>query len=189
MNISAILSVGYYNENTSRIIGEFSSFSNVIANISVERLFPWKNTYNKSKEVVFECLTEINSTTKEMGHKREGFIHMYADGQKSANKLILKRMETLEKDWNGYGGEPFSVATIHFCNNIIENLDKQPIISPTGRGTLYMEYRCLNGILGFEVFENKIDMAWVSYQGETIDKTISYDFIEEIEELVRQYYE
>lgn len=120
---------------------------------------------------------------------REEVCNVTVDGQKITNRKILKKMSVLENDWNGYGGESFSKEKIDFFSKLIDEIHIQPTISPTGRGTLYLEYRNQKGTLGFEVFEDRIDVAYIFSDGNFTCDVIHSDFGREINKIVGKYYE
>lgn len=114
---------------------------------------------------------------------------LIADGKKNSNKILIDKLSCLKDNWNGYGGMQFSNKSLDFFKGIIEHLSIQPTISPTGRGTLYFEYNSAKGMLGFEAFEEKVDMAFISDSGEIISKSIDKNFYKEINQIVEKYYE
>lgn len=56
------------------------------------------------------------------------------------NKKRLRNFKDLQVNWNGYGAEPIPQAVIDKTEEIIVDLDYQPQIFPTGRGTIQIEY-------------------------------------------------
>lgn len=121
-------------------------------------------------------------------YESEGGIKMCFDARKEENKRILNEISTLGENWNGYGGASFSEEKIEFFRNLIEQLDSQPVISPTGRGSLYLEYSKEKNALGFEVFTNKMNMAFVSSDGKIFSETYEDKFGETINKQVKYYY-
>lgn len=118
----------------------------------------------------------------------EGVLKMSIDARKYENLRLLNTISALEEDWNGYGAAVFSKESLAFFESLINGLDIQPIISPTGRGTLYLEYSDGVGMLGFEAFDGKIDMAFISDDGRSRNTTIDKNFNEEINKMVEKYY-
>lgn len=142
------------------------------------------STYNMLNRPVLEY-NIIRQNTYEGGE----YMHMEFDGKKDSNKRILEKMSSLKENWDGYGGKSFSKESLAFYNSLIENILIQPTISPTGRGSLYLEYNGAKGMLGFEAFEKKVDMAFISNDGEIVSKSIDKNFYEEINQTVEKYYE
>lgn len=54
------------------------------------------------------------------------------------NKIM--KMSRFEDDWNGTGGKAFSPNAIFLFSMVIEMLEKQPEIAPTGRNSLLLQY-------------------------------------------------
>lgn len=57
-----------------------------------------------------------------------------------SNKMIVEHFKSLGHGWNGYSAELLSDATINKAVNILPQLDYQPRVFPTGRGTIQFEY-------------------------------------------------
>lgn len=168
------------------VFNKFNDASCAIGKISICNIIPYDFAYNSRKAQKDSDSYRMES---QIGYESEGFLCMHADGKKYSNIKILKQISKLEKDWNGYGGGAFSKGSISFFNQLIDSLNVQPMISPTGRNSLYMEYNDGKGMLGFEVFEDRIDMAFISDDGETFTRTITDNFCNEINEIVEKYYE
>lgn len=72
--------------------------------------------------------------------------------QKNLNKIEL--MGSFQDDWNGNGGMAFSKSALSMFKEIIKNLSTQPEIAPTGRNSLYMEFKKTDeSVLAFEISE------------------------------------
>lgn len=46
----------------------------------------------------------------------------------------------LEKDWDGYGSDPFEKPLVDLVKSIVKELTIQPEIFPTGRRSIQIEY-------------------------------------------------
>ena len=78
------------------------------------------------------------------------------------NMKTLSIIESLEENWNGYGAPPFQKELIDKVKCIIKNLDEQPEIFPTGRGTIQLEYESKDkSYLEFEVYLDHVSMLFV----------------------------
>lgn len=118
-----------------------------------------------------------------------GFVTV--ECRKKDNLKNLERMSKFEEDWNGNGGRAFTDKAIKRFREIIENLSIQPVIAPTGRNSLYMEYRKTDGsILAFEVCENEIEFAecLIDFKTCTVSKIYS-DFTNEVNKIVLDFYQ
>lgn len=139
--------------------------------------------------------TETNDTQRlervcisHTAYESDGEIKMCFDARKEENKQILNEISMLDENWNGYGGASFSEKKIEFFRKLIDQLDSQPVISPTGRSSLYLEYSEGEDTLGFEVFTDKMNMAFVSADRATFSETYKDKFGETINKQVKHYY-
>ena len=59
----------------------------------------------------------------------------------------LRKFYQLENNWDGYGAEKIEGDLINFCLKVIRLLDddKQPLINPTGRNSIQLEYEKEDG--------------------------------------------
>ena len=102
----------------------------------------------------------INLNTK------KGHINMYVDKtidlMKVGNLNKIEKMAVFDDDWNGTGGSIFSKKAIKLFKMIIEMLEKQPEIAPTGRNSLLMQYELDDkSLLVFEVSEEKTEKVYI----------------------------
>ncbi len=79
------------------------------------------------------------------------------DKKKFDNLEKLYNIEHLEQDWNGYGSKQIPRTVIIQSRNFIKNILIQPIIFPTGRQSIHMQYELEDkSYLEFEIFSDKI---------------------------------
>lgn len=96
--------------------------------------------------------------TKEMSDSNNNVV----DLMKVKNLDKINKMLLFEDDWNGTGGSAFSSDSISFFKTIIESLNKQPEIAPTGRGSLLMQYELDDkSLLAFEVSLDKAEKVYL----------------------------
>ena len=108
------------------------------------------------------------------------------------NALLLREISMLEDDWNDDGAPKFSEECIALAQRVINNLPTQPLIAPTFRGTVYMEYkRSDRSSLAFEIGENVVDIAYIPQQNFelAIEKKITENIIAIIRKDVIDFYE
>lgn len=96
----------------------------------------------------------------------KGFVGLYTnnaiDMMKVENISKIRKMTLFNEDWNGTGGRAFSSNALALFESIIEMVDKQPQIAPTGRNSLLMQYELDDkSLLAFEVSENRTEKVWV----------------------------
>lgn len=70
----------------------------------------------------------------------------------------LTEMKSFERNWNGYNGEPISNEAIKTAEMLVKLLNPTPFVSPTGRGTIQLEWENNNGYLELEIYENEISI-------------------------------
>ena len=84
------------------------------------------------------------------------------DKAKVKNLEIIEKMSLLNNNWNGTGGRKFSRDSISFFKSIIEKIEKQPEIAPTGRNSLLMQYELDDkSLLAFEVSLNRTEKVYL----------------------------
>lgn len=138
-----------------------------------------KNTYSSNFEnesnVMHHSATRIN--TKE--DKRFSLELL------KLNKQRLESFKALSNNWNGYQGQPIHEGIIEYVNNILSELEYQPQIFPTGRGTLQLErYFDEDNFYEIEAFENEA-YVYISKNGVESEKEISH---EDITKVINEFY-
>ena len=100
---------------------------------------------------------EINSTSQvselpitRSSSTRPNDKRRYSLDKLLRNKGILSNLSRLEANWNSYGAEPINPSIIDKIEDLLPELDFQPKIFPTGRGTIQIEY--------FKDDENQIEI-------------------------------
>lgn len=105
--------------------------------------------------------------------------------QLKTNKRKLEAIRKLRPNWNSYDGEAFDESLINEIEKIITDLDYQPNIFPTGRGTVQIEkYINEENLVEIEVSNSEI-FAYQVKDGREIEKEISVD---EINSLISDLY-
>ena len=78
------------------------------------------------------------------------------------NIEIVNKMSTFDDDWNGTGGVAFSKESIALFKKTLHELNKQPEIAPTGRDSLYMQYKLNdNSLLAFELSKRRMEIVYI----------------------------
>lgn len=118
-------------------------------------------------------ITPVNSYAQKSNMEQIHYIHYSNEAYIKGNEIVVDAMQQknlrkielmaeFEENWNGNGGRAFTSKAISRFQEVIESVPTQPKIAPTGRNSLYMEYRKNDGsILAFEVAENKVEMVIV----------------------------
>ena len=91
----------------------------------------------------------------------------------------IHKMSEFQNNWNGTGGKEFSREAISKFERIIKALSHQPEIAPTGRNSLFMQYKFNNRTLAFEVREKNTDSVLVTDNNYSLAQINSYMFDEE----------
>ena len=74
------------------------------------------------------------------------------------NLKLLESFVQLPENWNGYGAKGFTAPLVSLAKEILNSLEVQPDVFPTGRESIQFEYEKCNGeYLEFEIF-NKSDI-------------------------------
>jgi len=101
------------------------------------------------------------------------------------NKRKLSSFMDLQSNWNGYNGKPIDKNVIETVEGIILNLDFQPQIFPTGRGTIQIEsYKDDNNLIEIEISKDSNFLYQVD-NGEEIEKDVN---IKEIKNIITLFY-
>lgn len=106
------------------------------------------------------------------------------------NLLLLSEISELGDNFDSLGAVSIPSECVTLAMNIIQNLPCQPLISPTGRGTVYLQYEhSEKGFLGYEVFNDHAIMCRVGgncYQNPHVE-TISKDIVWKIRDAVAEF--
>ncbi|HBA46224.1 MAG TPA: hypothetical protein DCZ91_00160 [Lachnospiraceae bacterium] len=99
-------------------------------------------------------------------NQEKGYMGLYTnkaiDLMKVENLNKIKKMALFEENWNGTGGKAFSEGAINLFKAIINALEKQPQIAPTGRNSLLMQYELDDkSMLAFEVSERRTEEVYI----------------------------
>lgn len=105
--------------------------------------------------------------------------------QLKINKRRLRSFKNFKTNWNGYSGEAFDEALIEKIEDILSDLDYQPQIFPTGRGTIQIEkYIDDDNLIEIEI-SNKEVFAYQVKKGNEKEAKISLD---EVNNLISELY-
>lgn len=103
------------------------------------------------------------------------------------NIEIINSFANLPQNWNDNGATPFSTSLIHAATRLIQDLEYQPEVFPTGRASILFEYGKPSGeFLSLEVFENKIETFFVP-NNET--QTLGHCDIVELRRIVNEFHD
>ena len=118
-----------------------------------------------------------------------GCVNLSLNRIRNLNRL--ENISKLEDDWNGYGSKAINKFVINIAENIINVVDEQPIIYPTGRSTIQMQYELADkSYLEFEIFEDEVICMKIPkrvYENVSF-KVIDVSDVETINEIVRSFY-
>jgi len=122
---------------------------------------------------------------------REPSADMVVDNKRIENMNKIEGMRHFEKNWNGYDADPFSESSLVWFEKVINSLRKQPEIAPTGRNSLYMQYKSDDGsMLAFELSENKVEKVYVPNgdYNKIESEVITSDICNKINEQAEKFY-
>lgn len=105
--------------------------------------------------------------------------------QLKLNKRKLHTFKHFGKGWNGYNGEPIDHKLIDEIETLISDLEYQPQIFPTGRGSVQIEeYLDEHNFIEIEISNNGA-FAYMVKNGKEMEKEIS---IHKINKLISEFY-
>ncbi len=123
---------------------------------------------HSGKECYDSVLASISSSSTRFNNSERFSLE-----QLRSNKRKLDSIKKLTSNWNGYEGERFESKLITMIQDIISELDYQPQIFPTGRGSIQIEkYINDDNFVEIEVTNDEI-FAYQVKNGKEIEKEIS----------------
>jgi len=130
-------------------------------------------------------LSEMGGFFKISSSTRFNNSERFSLEQLKNNKRKLESIKKLTSNWNGYEGEQFESSLINMIQDIISELDYQPQIFPTGRGSIQIEkYINDDNLVEIEVSNDEI-FAYQVKNGEETEKEIS---VAEINSLIAELF-
>jgi len=101
------------------------------------------------------------------------------------NKKLLNNFSELEANWNGYDGLPIGENIINKTEAIISTLNFQPLIFPTGRGTIQLDYfKDNDNLIEIEIFTDSQFMYKI-VDGDDEEGDVDS---EDIKEIIEEFY-
>lgn len=100
-------------------------------------------------------------------------------------------IEQLPDNWNGYGGRRIDPQVIEKCREIIKGICIQPVVFPTGRRTIQLQYELKDkSYLEFEIYTDKIVCMQVPQRVYTnaVFETFTEININKINQIVKEFY-
>lgn len=93
----------------------------------------------------------------------------------------LNAFAKFDKNWNGYGADPFNSTLLDKAKDIVSTLPYTPEIFPTARDSIQLEFSTDYGdYLEFEIFETHTLMYKHMIKGAITEKEISENEISDI---------
>lgn len=183
------------NSNIGSIQSLGLSFIVIGTAIGAAVISPIVYTNNSNSQWHVDCTSygalPYNSFEKDYGLKLDGTGEVI-DLLQQSNLDKIQKMSEFEVDWDGYGATPFTDASIALFRDVITHLNQQPLIAPTGRNSLYMQYSKDNkSVLAFELGENSLEKVYVPNGdfSRAESKTFKSNYYKVINESVESFYE
>ena len=135
-----------------------------------------------------------NAYSKKVFSSPYGFTIYAGEDERDANRRLrnaykLDSMERFQKNWNGYGADPFSKVLIKRVRSILEEIVFQPEVFPVAGGAIQLEYDNGDDYLEFEInAKDRVHVFQESHDGEQREYDIPED-IDEINKVVKKFYE
>ncbi len=131
-----------------------------IDNSALVRVFLQEPTITAlPKEATIHIGSQDNSV-----HESDEGRRLYLEKQDSREKL--EALAELPRGWNGYDADPIPDLVIRRAIKILGQLEIQPEIYPTGRGSVQFEYDDGDRSLEIEIFFDTIEYLEVKSDGE-----------------------
>jgi hypothetical protein len=98
------------------------------------------------------------------------------------NLFKLDYILSFEDNWNQYDAKPFAKSLINKAKELVLTLSIQPLINPTGRNSIQLEYEKPNkDYLEFELFiDNHIDMFLYLHDGHHETRTVPFNSVNQL---------
>ena len=111
---------------------------------------------------------------------------------KTQNLSRLDAIAKLEDNWNGYEAKTFSNELVKKCKELVNSLELQPKIFPTGRKSIQFQYELKDrSYLEFEIFDEKISCLEVPQK--RYSDAYAFEFpiseINKVKEITKKFYE
>lgn len=101
------------------------------------------------------------------------------------NKQKLESFRNLAAGWNGYQGDKINTSVISKVMDLLPDLEFQPQIFPTGRGSIQIEkYVDERNLIEIEVFEDEVSVYQVK-DGKELEKDVPFD---EVKNIISNFY-
>lgn len=116
------------------------------------------------------------------------FVHR-EDNKLQENCEKLVKFSKFADNWDGYNAVKFTQNIITKVKNVIENLNYQPNIFPTGRGSIQLEYyKDDDNFLEIEVSNSLSANLFYSVNGKEEEQIIDdNDIVSKLNELYKYY--
>lgn len=104
----------------------------------------------------------------------------------------LDEIYSLTDNWDGYGSKRIDSSVIEKCKQLIICLQHQPIIFPTARDSIQMQFELEDkSYLEFEVFSNHIESLMVPKRvyKDAISRIVEDGDINTVKSIIKEFYE
>lgn len=178
---------------TNSIIGQYGSSNLLSTDIHISIDYSKNTTFGlfekKRLQQNYTHTPEKISGIKCYAIYSGGDVSVNLSFNKIANLQKLNEIGKLPENWNENGALKFSTEIIQKCKNIINSLQKQPEIFPTGANSIQMEYEKESGeYLEFNVYSEHTEVFEINALEQENEFSIFEDEIENVKELVRSFY-
>ena len=139
-----------------------------------------------------QCLHNSNSSEDASSVEFSITVREDANMAKAQNLARLDQIAALEDNWNGYGAKAFPKELIDKCKDIINSLQLQPKIFPTGRQSIQFQYELEDrSYLEFEIRTEKISCLTVPKRKYSDAHSFEFSISEskKVREIVQKFYE
>lgn len=153
--------------------------STMIASLSIFTTNSTESTTLNAPHICFESYIKVKSLEPPTS-TRSNIAERFSLEQLKFNKKRLETFRELPENWNGYNSQKLNSDLIALVTKIISNLEYQPQIFPTGRGSIQLEKHIdENNFVEIEISYDDI-FAYKVINGSETEESISFDRVNAI---------
>lgn len=162
-----------------RILNHVSATDSILKSVLMGCIYIASHDDSTKQTLSRTSLSDLNNLYRKPNSTRSLQPDVYSLDKLKFNKRTLSNLKSLKKGWNGYEAEGFPESFILKLEELISELEYQPKIFPTGRGTIQIEYKRDNGdYLEIELNEDSGNV-YCERDGESLEKEVPLNRINE----------
>lgn len=169
--ISNVLALkGLYPEATIRVFGDCCAGTT-------------EDMHKYALKVMMSCMVDVVSKEFAVKGKSSIEIKKEEDNVSKVNYFL-----TFRENWDGYGGNAFSLETVQMAELLLRKLNTQPYVFPTANGTIQFEYNIdMDNFLELEI-EGKNISLMIMENGKEVTECNQLDVDDAVEQINKYVY-